>query len=168
MGFAASPGSNRVENIVSRGLVIPMVTTTNKSANPVMRLRGVFMTGASWEILSKPEKARNEAAKPNRSTMGVSELCSNIFGNSEKNSDKDRWVKTVTRIAMSPRNAITAPTRLTLALSRMPIQFKIPGGQAPQWSLPVRKGGQGQTTRALFYYRVQEPRHSDIASPKDN
>ena len=115
-----------MENIVSRGLVIPMVTTTNKSANPVIRLRGVFMTGASWEILSKPEKARNEAAKPNRSTMGVSELCSNIFGNSEKNSDKDRWVKTVARIAMSPRNAITAPTRLTLALSRMPIQFKIP------------------------------------------
>jgi hypothetical protein len=52
--------------MVRRGLVIPIVKTTSKSAMPATFLRGVFITGDNCEILSRPEKARNEAANPVR------------------------------------------------------------------------------------------------------
>ena len=61
-----------MENIVSSGLVNPTVSTTKTSAIPIVFLRGVFITGESCEMLSSPEKARNEPAKPIRTVIGVS------------------------------------------------------------------------------------------------
>src|SRR5450756_1651363 len=56
-GSAAAFGCKRVENIVSKGLVKPIVSTTIRSATPATFLRGVFITGESCEILSRPERA---------------------------------------------------------------------------------------------------------------
>src|SRR6266566_904669 len=112
--------------MVKRGLVMPIVNTTNKSASPAVFLRGVFMTGESCEILSKPEKARNEPAKPVKRVAVVNTWPSNILGKSDKKYGKEIWVKTVNRTARSLTKAMTAPTRLTLALSLIPIQFKMP------------------------------------------
>lgn len=65
-------GSKSVANMVSRGLVKPIVTTTSNKAMPATFLRGVCMTGDNCEILSRPEKARNEPAKPTRRAGRVS------------------------------------------------------------------------------------------------
>src|SRR5258708_5073977 len=108
--------------MVNSGLVSPIVKTTSKSARPAVRLRGIFITGESCEILSSPEKARNEAANPIRIEVGASEWLANILGKSDKNSPKEICVKTVTRMAISLRKAMTAPTKLTFALSLMPTQ----------------------------------------------
>ena len=112
--------------MVSNGLVSPIVSTTSKSATPAVRLRGILITGDSCEILSRPENARNEPAKPTRIEIGVSLPCPNISENIERNCARDMWVKTVTRIAISLRKAIVAPTRLTFALSLTPIQLSNP------------------------------------------
>ncbi len=112
--------------MVNSGLVSPIVKTTSKSARPAVRLRGIFITGESCEILSSPEKARNEAANPIRIEVGASEWLANILGKSDKNSPKEICVKTVTRMAISLRKAMTAPTKLTFALSLMPTQLSIP------------------------------------------
>ena len=65
-------GSKSVANMVSSGLVRPIVSTTSNNAMPATFLRGVFITGDNCEILSRPEKARNEPAKPTRSAGRVS------------------------------------------------------------------------------------------------
>jgi hypothetical protein len=56
--------------MVSNGLVKPTVRITRKSAIFPTLLRGSFMTGESCEILSRPEKARNDPAKPTSRVMG--------------------------------------------------------------------------------------------------
>src|SRR6266566_1719075 len=119
-------GNKVVESIVSKGLVIPIVSTTSKSASPATFLRGVFITGESCEILSRPEKARKEFAKPINRVAAVSLWFANIKGKSDKNSEKEICVKTVISIAISLAKAMMAPTRLTFALSLMPIQLRIP------------------------------------------
>ena len=86
IGFANTlSGSNRVENIVNSGLVKPTVSTTSARAIPMTFFLGALITGESWEILSKPEKARNEAAKPIRIVAGVSAWFTNMAGNRERN-----------------------------------------------------------------------------------
>jgi hypothetical protein len=70
-GSAAARGSKRVESIVKSGLVRPTVKMTRKSAIFPTSLRGSFMTGESCEILSNPEKARNDPAKPTSRVTGV-------------------------------------------------------------------------------------------------
>src|SRR5437879_2327774 len=65
-------GSKSVANMVSSGLVRPIVNTTSNKAMLATFLRGVFMTGDNCEILSRPEKARNEPAKPTRRAGRVS------------------------------------------------------------------------------------------------
>src|SRR6266581_7940827 len=119
-------GNRVVVSMVKRGLVIPIVSTTNNNAIPATFLRGVFITGESCEILSRPEKARKEAAKPIKILAGPSEWFANIWGIRAMNSEKEICVKTVTRIARSLTKAIIAPTKLTFALSLMPIQFRKP------------------------------------------
>jgi hypothetical protein len=125
-GSLASGVRRSVDSMVSNGLVNPMVNTTSKSAIPATFLCGYFITGESWEILSSPENARKAPANPVRKVTGLNGLSANILGSSAKKSPKDICVNTVNRIARSLRNAITAPTRLTFALSLMPTQFKIP------------------------------------------
>ena len=61
-GSAAALGRRSVDSIVSNGLVRPTVRMTRKSAILPTTLRGSFMTGESCEILSNPEKARNDPA----------------------------------------------------------------------------------------------------------
>src|SRR5579863_862786 len=75
--------------MVKIGLVMPMVKTTMSSAIPATFLRGVFMTGESCEMLSRPEKARNEPAKPIKIETGVSVSCANIAGNSDRDMCKN-------------------------------------------------------------------------------
>src|SRR5438045_1591790 len=58
--------------LVSSGLVRPIVNTTSNRAMAATFLRGAFMTGDNCEILSRPEKARNEPAKPTRREGRVS------------------------------------------------------------------------------------------------
>src|SRR5579863_2908964 len=119
-------GSKIVESIVNSGLVMPMVNTTSKRAMPATFLRGAFITGESCEMLSRPEKARNDPAKPTRIVVGPSTWFWNILGKSERKVENERCVKTVMRMAMSLAKAITAPTRLTFALSLMLTQLRIP------------------------------------------
>src|SRR5207248_10260867 len=89
-------------------------------------LRGAFIEGESCEMLSRPENARNEPAKPTRIELGVSDACANILAKREGNSEMGMWVKTVQMTARSLTKAMRAPTRLTLALSLIPIQFNKP------------------------------------------
>ena len=146
-GSLASRGCKRVESMVRMGLVTPMVNTTSKSAIPATFLRGVFMTGESCEMLSKPEKARNEPAKPIRMETPVSFSCANILGKSDRKEEKDIWVKTVTRMATSLAKAITAPTRLTLALSLTPTQFRMPSSTSTPMVISTANGPiAGRTT----------------------
>ena len=84
------------------------------------------MTGESCEMLSSPENARKEPAKPIRIVMGVSAWPTNMLGDNERNSGMEICEKTVMRNATSLRNAIVAPTRLTFALVLMPIKLRIP------------------------------------------
>ena len=105
---------------------MPIVSTTINNAIPATFLRGVFITGESCEILSSPEKARNEAAKPIKIETGPSEWFANIWGIRARNSENEICVNTVTRIAMSLKKAIIATTKLTLALSLIPTQLRMP------------------------------------------
>src|SRR5258707_13513196 len=95
---AAGAGCKTVEIMVNSGLGNPIVKTTSKSAIPAVLLRGTFITGESCEILSRPEKARNEAANPIRIEVGAREWFANILGKSDKNSPKEICGKTVTRM----------------------------------------------------------------------
>src|SRR5579885_1563236 len=63
---------------VNGGLVIPTVSTTSRRASRIVRLRGGFITGASCEMLSSPEKARNDPANPVSSVKIVRGLPENM------------------------------------------------------------------------------------------
>jgi hypothetical protein len=65
------PVSRVVDQSVSRGLVIAIVTTTATIARDAMRGRGSRIAGASWVIVSSPEKARKASPKPTMTTSGV-------------------------------------------------------------------------------------------------
>ena len=77
-------------------------------------------------MLSRPENARNAPANPTRIEVGVRDACSNILVKRKGNSVTGMWVKTVQMMARLLRKAISAPTRLTFALSLIPIQFSKP------------------------------------------
>ena len=126
IGSFAVSGCNSVENIVSKGLVIPIVSTTSKSAIPATFLRGVRITGDNWEMLSKPEKARKEPAKPINNSLGPSAFDANVSEKSLRKVAKERCVKTVKRMAISLPNAMIAPMKLTFALSLIPNQLRRP------------------------------------------
>ncbi len=125
-GSPAWWGSKIVESIVSKGLVIPIVNTTIKRAMPATLFRGVLMTGESWEMLSRPEKARNAPAYPIKMKPGVSVRWSNMLGNNDKKEENEIWGKTVISIATLLPKEIIAATKLTFALSLRPIQFRRP------------------------------------------
>ena len=140
-------GSSSVENIVSSGLVTPTVITTIARAIALVLFRGTFITGESWEMLSRPEKARNEPAKPIRMVTGVSVWFANIFGKSERNWARVRCEKTVARRAMSLRNATPAPMRLTLALALTPNQLRKPSrARIPRVATRAKGSSLGTTT----------------------
>src|SRR5436189_3075508 len=103
-----------------------MVITTNRSAILIIFLRGVFIDGESCEMLSRPENARNAPANPTRIEVGVRDACANMLVKRKGNSAMGMWVKTVQMMARSLRKAISAPTRLTFALSLIPTQFSKP------------------------------------------
>jgi len=76
--LAAAFGSRSVESMARSGLVRPTVRMTRNSAIFPTTLRGSFITGESCEILSNPEKARNDPAKPTSSVTGVRAFPLNI------------------------------------------------------------------------------------------
>ena len=77
-------------------------------------------------MLSRPEKARNAPANPTRIEAGVRDSCANILAKREGISVIGMWVKTVQMIARSLTKAISAPIRLTFALSLIPTQLSRP------------------------------------------
>jgi len=137
-GSLTASGKSMVAKKVSVGLVIPMAMTTRSIALPATRLRGSFIVGESWEILSRPEKARKEPAKPTSKEKGVRLWLANMRGIKDTISVKERWENTVTRIARSLKKAMEAATRLTLALSPMPIQFNRPSRNSIAMVIPRR------------------------------
>src|SRR5205814_9391599 len=77
-GSAALSCCKRVESNVSKGLVAPMVMTTRKSAILLIFLRGVFIEGESWEMLSRPEKDSKAPANRTRIEGGGTDAGSNV------------------------------------------------------------------------------------------
>lgn len=108
-GSAAACGSSNVENMVKSGLVRTTFRTTRKSAILLTARRGIFITADNCEILSSPEKARKDPAKPTSMETNVRERPLNMEGNKTKNCPKEVCRKTVTRIVTSLPKAMIAP-----------------------------------------------------------
>src|SRR2546427_13053172 len=70
-GSGLVPLRRVVDHKVRRGLVIAIVITTPAMALLATLRRGSRIAGASWAMLSNPEKARNAAAYPVISSAGV-------------------------------------------------------------------------------------------------
>lgn len=124
-GSIAACGSSNVENMVKSGLVRLTVKTTRTSAIVLTVRRGIFITGDNCEILSSPEKARKDPAKPTSKATSVRERPLNMEENKDKNCSKEICRKTVTRIVTSLPKAMIAPTILARALALTPTQFKM-------------------------------------------
>src|SRR2546421_4978981 len=155
-GSAALSCCKRVESNVSKGLVAPMVMTTRKSAILMIFLRGVFIEGESWEMLSRPEKARKAPANPTRIEGGVRDACSNILAKRNGNSEMGIWVKTVQMLARSLTKATRAPSRLTFALSLMPTQLRMPRRTSTLMVISKIKGAMAGNTTLKYWMADRE------------
>src|SRR5207248_10766916 len=119
-------------------------------------LRGAFIEGESCEMLSRPENARNEPAKPTRIELGVSDACANILAKREGNSEMGMWVKTVQMTARSLIKAMRAPNRLTLALSPIRIQFNKPSSKRTLSATSRLKGKVVGSTTLKYWTRGRQ------------